>query len=291
LKEEKIDIINTYLTKCSLYFALANVFHRKPICCTLLNAITHERLNSAKKAVFPCLYYFLEKISDGIIVNSEGNKRHFMEVAKMSGKSVKVIYSGIDVSDFWGGGVPQKQKGKFTIGAVGRLSVEKGFVHLVEALRYLQSIDFECVIIGDGPQRRDLEDKVRAFGLEGKVRFLGFQDRVAELMALMDVVIVPSLNETFGITIIEAFAMRRPVIASDAGGIPELVRPGQTGLLFPVRDSQMLARQIVYVYENPAEASRMAERGNEFVLANFTSSAMAEQTIDYYHSILRKRGM
>ena len=106
-------------------------------------------------------------------------------------------------------------------------------------------------------------------------------------MQEMDVIVVPSLNETFGITIVEAFALKKLVIASEAGGIPEIVKHGETGLLFPVSDSSALAERIKYNYNNRREAERMSEHAYDFFVRNFTSSTMADTTLAYYNLLIK----
>ncbi len=288
LYKEKIDVINTFLTKCSLLFSLVNIFFRVPLCCTLLNAISHEKLFYLQKRVYPFVYFLLQKLCDGIIVNSEQNKKHFIDVAKMDGNLIKVIYSGIDIDEFNRFRNQKPRDNKFVIGAVGRLSPEKGHIYLIKALTHI-NINFECLFVGDGPLRAELENYVREVDLDKRIKFLGFQANIAQIMSQMAVVIMPSLNETFGINIIEAFALKKVVIASAVGGIPELVINGQTGLLFPVKDSSALAEKILYVYNNREEAQMMAMNGYEYFKKNFTSEIMAEKTIQYYESVVKKQ--
>lgn len=286
LYKEKADIVNTYLTKCSFLFSLVNIIFQVPLCCTLLNAITHEKSGNFLKRFYPYVYFLLHKLCDGIIVNSEQNKKHFIDVAQMDGNLIKVIYSGIDVDEFLRFKNQNTRNHKFVIGAVGRLSPEKGYIYLIKALNYITDIDFECIIVGDGPLRADLENYVREVNLDKRVKFIGFQSNVACAMSKMDVVIMPSLNETFGLTIVEAFVLKKVVIGSDVGGIPELVINGETGLLFPAKNSSVLAEKILYVYNNKEEAQTMAMNGYEYFKKNFTSSIMAENTIQYYDSIV-----
>ena len=134
LHKEKVDIVNTYLTKCSLLFSLVNIFYRVPLCCTLLNAITHEKMGNLQKRVYPFAYFLLYKLCDGIIVNSGQNKKHFMDVARMDGRSIKVIYSGIEAAEFQEIQNQKPSDHKFVIGAIGRLSPEKGHIYLIKAL-------------------------------------------------------------------------------------------------------------------------------------------------------------
>jgi glycosyltransferase involved in cell wall biosynthesis len=286
MKQEQVDIVNTYLTKCSLLFSLVNIIYRLPLCCTLLNAITHEKLGRYRKFIYPSLYLLLHKLCNGIIVNSEQNKRHFIEVAGIDAKDIKVIYSGIDVDEFTNAQENRPKSDKFVIGAVGRLSLEKGHIYLMKALTHLRKIDFECLIVGDGPLRSELENYVTNENLTRNVIFLGFKKNVAEIMAQMDIVVMPSLNETFGITIVEAFALKKLVIASDVGGIPELVNHKITGLLFPVKNSVALAEAIEYAFNNKEEMEKMSNNAYEFAMKNFTSAAMADNTLRYYDSIL-----
>ena len=289
LHRERVDIVNTYLTKCSLLFSLVNLFYRVPLCCTLLNAITHEKMGNLQKRVYPFAYFLLYKLCDGIIVNSGQNKKHFMDVARMDGRSVNVIYSGIEAAEFQEIQNRKTSDHKFVIGAIGRLSPEKGHIYLIEALTHLTDIDFECIFVGDGPLRAELEQYARDVNLGKRVKFVGFRADVASAMSQMDVVVMPSVNETFGLTIVEAFALKKVVIGSDAGGIPELVINGQTGLLFPARDSAALAEAILYVYHNREEAQSMAIKGHDYFKKNFTSEIMTENTIRYYESIVKAR--
>lgn len=161
LRKEKVDIINTYLPRCSFAFSFVNLFFRVPICCTLLNAAKHQKLNILQSSVYPMLYFLLFKISDGFIVNSEENKKHFIKVAKINEDFIKVIYSGIDMDEFSNNPYQKEKTNSFFVGMVGRLSKEKGPSYLVEALSFMKGIDFKCLIVGDGPLKNELEDQVK----------------------------------------------------------------------------------------------------------------------------------
>ena len=86
LKNENADIVNTYLIKSSLLFCLVNLVYRRTICCTLLNAIIHEKTTAIQKLIYPFLYFLLSKMCDGIIVNSDQNRDHFIQTAKIPGE-------------------------------------------------------------------------------------------------------------------------------------------------------------------------------------------------------------
>jgi len=286
LREKNISLIHTHLTKCSFLFGLVNLLFKKPMVCTLHNEIIHSRLNSFEKRFYPIFYFILSYLCSGIIVVSKYLKAHIVKVAKVNSKKITVIYNGIEIGEngeFMN--KPDNNK-RFTIGYIGRLSDEKGVKYLIESLHVLKKIDFECFIVGDGPLRIELEQLVRHYELSNKVRLLGFCNDPKPLMQQMDVIVVPSVNETFSLTIVESFLLKKVVIASNVGGIPELVIDGQTGFLFPVKDSSTLAEKILYVYNNKKEAQVIAMNGYEYFKKHFTSKIMAENTITYYHTIL-----
>jgi len=198
-------------------------------------------------------------------------------VAGMDPQKVTAIRTGIDVEGFARQREPRGSSDTLVIGAVGRLSPEKGHVYLVRALSYLRGIDCLCLLVGDGPLRAELEQVAVQEGVADRIRFLGFQENVAGVMSQMDVVVMPSLDESFGLTILEAFALEKLVIASDVGGIPELVQHGRTGILVPARDSAALAAAIEYALTHRTECQQMARDAYAFAVNTFTTSAMVDR--------------
>lgn len=284
IRTNKFDVINTYLTKSSLLISFINLFTKKTIYCTLLNAIIHEKLNCFQKIIYPKMYFFLSKICSGFIVNSEQNKNHFLNTINIKSNFIKVIYSGIDVNEFknYNKIIYKKENvHKIVIGYIGRLSIEKGAFYLLESLTQLHDIDYECLIIGDGPTRTKLETYARNRNLVGKVTFLGYQQNVVKFLHLMDIVVVPSLNETFGLSIVEAFALKKAVIATDVGGIPEIIENGVTGILIPSKNSTILSEKIRYLSNNNELINYMGTNAYKYYINNFTSKIMAKNTYDY----------
>lgn len=286
----KPHLINSYLTKCSLIIAIANFKLGIPHCCTLLNAIIHEKLTPVQKSVYPLLYRIIERLSDGIIVNSQQNKDHFVDVGKLNETSIEVIYSGVDNA------IPVNKIARkyadngLVIASVGRLAPEKGHIYLLEALKYLEDIQYHCLLAGDGPMREELENFTRQNNLTDKVTFLGFRNDVAQIMDNVDVVVMPSLNETFGLTIVEAFCRRKIVIASNVGGIPEVVYHEDTGLLVAARDSKGIADMIRYCIAKPEKVIQITEKAYNLAQGKFTVNAMVTNTLNYYIRLLASCG-
>lgn len=125
--------------------------------------------------------------------------------------------------------------------------------------RVREQLPAVLVMVGDGPDRVAAEDEARRLGVEGDVQFLGKIDAVAPLLANADLFILPSANESFGLSALEALACGVPVIASDIGGIPEVVRPGETGMLRPVGDVEGMAADAIELLRDRERWARMSE--------------------------------
>jgi len=164
------------------------------------------------------------------------------------------------------------------IGAVGRLSKEKGYEHLLWAMHILRGdvSNVRLLIAGEGIERAKLESLTRELGLQHVVQFLGEIPNGAQLISGLSLLVLPSLSEGMPNVILEAFAYKTPVVATAVGGVPELVKDGETGWLVPPRDPHALAQAIREALSNPEEARRRAENAYRHLLANFTVERQAE---------------
>jgi len=187
---------------------------------------------------------------------------------------IDVVYEGIDPAQY-----PLRPRAAappegapFTVGTVAALSREKGLDHLIEAASLIPNADgrIRYVIAGEGECREELERQARARGVQGSIRFLGFCEDIRRLLGTMDLFVLPSLSEGLSSAIIEAMASCLPVVASKVGGIPELVRDGDNGLLVPPADPPRLAEAIRRLAGNPEVSARMGLRGRRRVEESFT---------------------
>jgi len=162
------------------------------------------------------------------------------------------------------------------VGVVGSLYGVKGHRYLLEAapqiLKAYPATRF--VIVGRGELEATLGEQAARLGLEGRVRFLGFREDVAELLSVFDVFALPSLSEGLSIALLEAMAAGRPVVATAVGGNPELIIDRETGLLVPPGDARSLADAIGRLLQDPAEASRLGRNAMDRVRRCFGVEAM-----------------
>jgi len=171
--------------------------------------------------------------------------------------------------------------------AVARLTKQKSVDTLIDALAILRErgSDAHLKIIGDGPERAALERQVRAFNLQDCVAFLGAlaQKELPQHYASCAVFVLSSVREGMGLVLAEALLCGAPVIATNSGGMTDIVRDGETGLLFPERDARALADAIEKLLNDRALAARLAANGAAWVRERFTRERVAAQFAEIYY--------
>ena len=162
------------------------------------------------------------------------------------------------------------------VGVVARLEPEKGHPTLLEAWRSVVAAvpDATLLVVGEGSRREALEALAVELGVADRVVFTGRRDDVPAVTAALDVAVLPSYREALGLTILEAMALSRPVVASNVGGIPEMVEDGITGLLVPPRDAEALATAIVRLLRDHPLADTLARAGHDLVHERFCIELM-----------------
>jgi glycosyltransferase involved in cell wall biosynthesis len=219
----------------------------------------------------------------------------------LGGESGKLltIHNGVDVARFAvRKGVSRAELGLREdlpiVGTVCRLvEPKKGLAVLVKALARLnnraEARPCQALIVGEGPAERPLRALCDALDVTPWVVFAGLRRDVPRILSSLDVFVLPSRYEGFGIAIVEAMAAGLPVIASKIGGIPEIVIHGETGLLVPPDDPGALADALRELTANPERAKAMGQRGRQRAKALFSVEAMVKQHEDLYEQLLTSR--
>ncbi len=212
---------------------------------------------------------------------SEDDLRQQVALGLSPRSRYRVIRNGIDVGRF---DSPPAPRGPLVVGAVGRFTSEKGHDVLIDAFRRVRGRipQARLVLVGYGDLEAELRRKVEEFSLSGAVSFPGGRDS-AEMLASFHVFVQPSLYESQGLAILEAMAAGRPVVATDVGGVRDVVRDGETGLLVPAEDPEAMAGAIVRLAEAPERAAALAARARERVHRFFS----VEQMVDAYARLYR----
>ena len=179
----------------------------------------------------------------------------------------------------------------FVIGAVGRLMPVKGVEIFLQAARMLKDRgrSAKFLVAGDGPLASALQSLAREIGLADDVRFLGHRKDSHDILGLLDLFVLPSLSEGIPLVLLEALALSRPVVATNVGGIPEVVEDGRSGVLVPAGRPDELARGCLTVMDDPALAQRLGQAGRVRVEDAFSADAMAEKVTHIYRTLVGPR--
>lgn len=232
-------------------------------------------------------------LTDKMIAVSRAVKINLIETG-VPAHMIQTIYNGIDLSKFESADPILRTKFKISqttpvLGMVARLVPEKGCDIALKAMQaVLKEIpEAQMVIIGDGPLKQQLEDLCSELDILDSVLFLGYQEQVENLVADFDVFLMPSITEGLGLALLEAMALSKPVIASETGGIPEVVKNGVSGILVPTGDEGALAKTIVDVINSEEYARDLGREAKNTVSKKFSSKHMALKTMDIYDQILQ----
>ena len=178
-------------------------------------------------------------------------------------------------------GLPE---GSPIVGVIARLEPEKGHPTLIEAWPAVVAAvpDATLLVVGEGSRRDALEEQAKELGVERRIVFAGRRDDVPAVTAALDVAVLPSYREALGLTVLEAMALSRPVVASSVGGIPEMVEDGVTGLLVPPRDPAALAAAIVRLLRDHPLADMLGRAGHDLVHERFCIELMVREVERIY---------
>jgi glycosyltransferase involved in cell wall biosynthesis len=234
-----------------------------------------------------------------IITTGQVTKDLLIERLGVPARRIFSIPTGVELTEFF-----PREKGlellaqlkipddAFIFGSVAVLRSWKGHLYLLEAFHELIQGGARAflILVGEGPYRMVIEEKIAQLGLQPWVRLVGFQDQVAPWFALMDVMVLASYaNEGVPQSLLQALAMARPVVGTTVGGIPEVIVEGETGLLVPPREARRLAQAMGRLMADADYRAELGRRGRELVVERFTMDMMAAEIEAVYEVVRRRR--
>src|SRR5262245_15693457 len=249
-------------------------------------AIWHVRIAQSDGVVDRALY----ALATGVIATSDAVARRFCGAAK-----VRLVPNGIDLTRFTPRapspalraalGVPPASP---LVVSIGRFVAEKGHRHLLEAAARIERTrpGAHWVLVGAGELEAPLRHQARGLGLASQVHFTGWREDIPDVLAVSDVFVLPSESEGFGRVVVEAMAMAHPVVATAVGGVPEIVRDGETGILVPPSDPAALADAVCSLLDDPARASRLGAAGRARAESRFSLTAHIDGVERVYTQVL-----
>lgn len=292
VKREHPDILHTFMFTSNTWGRIAGVIAGVPV------IIASERcVDIWKRWYHRLIDRVLLLFTFRVVGNSDAVKEFYQRTEKIPEGKITVVCNGVDLGEFKGIEASfslRKETGiewaRFIIGAGGRFTEQKGFMNLLKAVPAILKVCPEScfVFVGDGPLRKSFEGFVRERQLERHVIFTGYRKDILEIFALCDIIAVPSLFEGMPNIVLEAMALKKPVIGTDIQEIAELVEDGKNGFLVPVRDnSSEITGKIIALLQNPELCKSMGERGYNIVRERFSLELMVKG----YEDIYLKAGM
>ncbi len=286
-----IDIVHTHGCKANMYGWLAASRLGVPIVATCHMAWPDRsfalRLYHSLDRLILRRFQKVITVSDPIAMSL---RRFGVRDQKLT-----TIPNGIDITPFSSYNQNRQAKAggdeRFVIGLVGRLIPCKGHRYLMQAVAQLTE-KFQnicCLFVGDGPEMESLNRIASELQLKNKVTFAGKQEDMPGIYSSIDVLVLPSLSEGMPMTLIEGMAAGCPVIASEVGDIPKLIKHGETGLLVKPGNAEELAQAISQLISDPIQRGELALRGQNWVSENFSARTMAQRYRDVYVDILRTK--
>ena len=298
IKNYKFDIIHCHGSKAGLIGRLAAWMAGSPvIIVTVHNFVVYEEVPLVKRFLFTGGEKFLSSRTTGIITVSRALKKEMTQIFGIPDHKITAIYNGIDLERFRN--IPdqatlRKKYGisahKPVVGTVARMAPQKGLAYFIDAAALLvrEGCQGKFMIVGDGPLRPELEAQAARLGLADRLIFTGYQAEIIPFLKLFDVFVTPSIAEGLSITTIEAMAAGKAVVASAVGGLPELVKSEDNGLLVTPRDAQAMAKAIGTLLDRPGVCDRMGQSGMRMVKADFSKDMMVGKTADFYRYCMKK---
>jgi glycosyltransferase involved in cell wall biosynthesis len=287
---EQFDIVHMHTAHAHTLGCLACTFNRKPLC------IVSRRVDfpiSRKPFGLAALKYRWRV--DHYIAISQAVK-DVLVAGGVNEDMVSIVHSGVQLRTVTGSrdelrhalGIALEEK---LVGTVGALVDHKGHRFLIEATPLvLQKAPLtRFIIVGDGELMSPLRSLASKLNVNNAIMFAGFQPEVDKYMAAFDLFVAPSHMEGLNTSILDAMMLGRPVIGTTAGGIPEIIEHGKTGLLVPPKDPAALAEAIVALVTDLSKAENLARAGHERVQERFTADRMVEGTIAIYKNLLSER--
>jgi glycosyltransferase involved in cell wall biosynthesis len=236
--------------------------------------------------------------ADHVICCSKAAQNWTLKKERGQAQKTAVIYNGVDLTRFGDTVQGLKIRREFGIpyqaplvGTVANFSFEKGYVYLLEAIGFVLKENPETwfLLVGGGTLHDEIKQKAKQIPRFGQIVFTGFRSDIPELIDAMDVFTLASVIEGFPNVLLEAMAMAKPIVATETGGIPELIQTGREGVLVPPGNSKALADAILAFFKDRMWASRLGVQGQERIRLNFTLERMVDDYENFYLSSLRKR--
>ncbi|KJJ86032.1 glycosyltransferase [Candidatus Omnitrophus magneticus] len=292
IKEEGIDILHAQTRITQVLSSLSGFFTRKKVVTTCHGFFNHHRLS---RKLYPAW-------GDSVIAISSGVTRHLINDLKVPRDRVNLVYNGVDIKRY---GKKTKKEcayavrdhkfdiNKITIGSVGRFSIVKGHKFLIEAfaLLYAERKDIQLLLIGKGEEEINLMKLARELLVDDKIIFSsGINAPLEDYISLIDIFVLPSISEGFGIALVEAMASLCACVASNTAGPSEIIVREESGIIVETKNSSALKDALLRVINDDKLRKYLAFNAQRRAVENFDIEETVKNTIKVYKNVLAVGG-
>ena len=292
ISKHNVDIVNTHSSWDSWIASIAaRISSRKPI----IIRTRHLSTPVSKGLLSRIVYQYLPHL---VITTGNSIRESLININCFPHDKIVSIPTGVDLDVFCPRPVNNKLCSKFgiskegkAIGTIAALRSWKGHDYLLEAAKILieKRKDIKFVIAGAGPRYNHLVEKAKSMGITNHVLFLGYRDDIPDILSMLDVVVLPSYaNEGVPQSILQAMAMGKPVVASSAGSIPEVVHNKETGILVEPKNANALAEGIVSMLDNHDFARTVAANARKLIETKYSLRHMVSGIEEIYNDLMRQ---
>ena len=294
IKINKVNIVHTHGYRANFYGRIACLLARvKHI--TTVHVSIFDYKDTPKLLRY--LYIFIEgilafKTSRYICISK--SMVHDMQKIKISQKKISMIPNGVDLKRFQPRNNQNDIKSKLgidsntmLIGTAGRMVSEKGQIYLIEALKQINGKirNLKCIFLGEGILSEHLKNTAKKLDVIDMCIFAGVRYDIETLYPALDLFVLPSIREPFGLVLLEAMACQIPVLATESGGPLDFIKSGITGVLVPPKDADKLAAEIENILLNKNRAKMLAAEGRKFVEQNYDVRKTVKKVENLYFTI------
>jgi len=289
LKEHNVDIIHCHRHKSTVYGTVAAVLAKTPVVIAHVHGLGRSR-NFRRKFINFLLF---KKINRIITVANSIKKDVLGNNWSLSAEKLYVLENSVDYKRFADVSTSKEDAKQmlglpsdvFVFGMVGRLAPTKGLLYLIEAFPKVkeQKPSAHLVLLGDGPWKAELEQQASNVSCRDSIHFLGYRNNIEQLLRGMDVIVLSSVAEGMPRVILEAMAAGVPCIATEVGGIPEIISGNNVGVLVPPKDSEALAEAMIELAKMPdKKRQKLVDNARQKVYSCYTHKVIMRKLENIY---------
>ena len=289
IRKNKVNIVHGHGAKGGAYARLLGVLCDVKAIYTPHGGAVHDMFGKLENFIYTIAEKVFFSMTTMFMFESKYSAQAYFKKINRKSSNWMVNYNGIAVpfEKSFSKTVPIKCWKTINIGVFGILRREKGQIYAIQAMsEILKSYDNIFLhIYGDGPNREFLIRESKKLSFSDKILFHGETEYPLRYMEKMDIILIPSVFESFGYVAIEAFSVKRPVIASNIGGLPEIISDGLDCFLVPVASSIEIATSVLKLIDQPELARKMGESGYKKVASSFPVDSMLSKLVEVYEQV------